>query len=114
MALVPRIDDLEAAMALAERLRMAIATPFDLDDGRVSIDASIGVSMVPPDAGETLWLDADLALTEAKQSGRGGVRAFDLGLRAQATRRNRIERELPDALRLGQIPAAIPDTGIPA
>ena len=103
VALVPRIGDLEAAMALAERLRMAIATPFDLDDGRVSIDASVGVSMVPPDAGETLWLDADLALNEAKQSGRGGVRAFDIGLREQARRRNRIERELPDALRLGQI-----------
>lgn len=103
VALLPGIGDLNSAMALAERLRLAIASPFDLDDGRVSIDASIGVSMIPPDAEETLWRDADLALNEAKQSGRGGVRAFDLGLREQATRRNRIERELPDALRLGQI-----------
>jgi diguanylate cyclase (GGDEF)-like protein len=103
VALVPQISSLEAAMALAERLRAAIATPFDLEDGRVNIDASVGVSMIPPDAGETLWLDADLALTEAKQSGRGGVRAFDGHLREQAKRRNRIERELPDALQLGQI-----------
>ncbi len=103
VALLPRIGDLDSALSLAERLRAAIAEPFDLEAGRVSIGASIGVAMIPPDADETLWLDADLALTEAKQNGRGGIRAFDLDLREQASRRHRIEHELPQALERGEI-----------
>ncbi|MCC5978414.1 MAG: GGDEF domain-containing protein [Salinarimonas sp.] len=103
VALVPQIGGLDAATDLAVRIRNAIAEPFDLPDGRVTIDASVGVAMIPPDAPETVWLDADLALSEAKQNGRGGVHAFDPALRERAIRRNRIERELPEAVRKGQI-----------
>jgi diguanylate cyclase (GGDEF)-like protein len=103
VALVPQIGDLDVATELALEIRRAIAEPFDLREGRVTIDASVGVAMIPPDAPETVWLDADLALSEAKQNGRGGVHAFDPALRERAMRRNRIERELPDAIALGQI-----------
>jgi len=103
VALVPQIGDLDAATELALEIRSAIAEPFDLREGRVTIDASVGVAMIPPDAPETVWLDADLALSEAKQNGRGGVHAFEPDLRERSMRRNRIERELPDAVRQGQI-----------
>ena len=103
VALIPQIGNLEMATQLAQEIRSAIAEPFDLREGRVTIDASVGVAMIPPDAPENVWLDADLALSEAKQNGRGGVHAFDPGLRERAIRRNRIERELPDAIARGQI-----------
>ena len=103
VALIPQIGNLEMATQLAQEIRSAIAEPFDLREGRVTIDASVGVAMIPPDAPENVWLDADLALSEAKQNGRGGVHAFDPGLRERAIRRNRIERELPDAIAQGHI-----------
>jgi diguanylate cyclase (GGDEF)-like protein len=79
------LPDTEVASArlLAERIRKAIsATPFDLPSGEtVTVTASIGISEVTPEHGETdlktvgdsLVARADVALYAAKSAGRDRV-----------------------------------------
>ncbi len=92
--LVSRVERLEAAAGLAERLRRAIADqPFRLKDGtEVALTCSIGFAPLAADAaGSVSWESvvslADKALYEAKAAGRNawvgvelaaGVRAGDL------------------------------------
>src|SRR5262245_21692220 len=59
------------AATLAQRIREAVTTPFDIDGHRVLADVSIGISIAPNDATESdqLLKNADMALY-----GRGAAR----------------------------------------
>lgn len=71
--IVPRADE-EAAQALAERLRAAIALHSGSDD-LPCVTASVGCAeMVAGDTALSLFARADAALYEAKNSGRNQVR----------------------------------------
>jgi diguanylate cyclase (GGDEF)-like protein len=73
VALLPDTE-LDIAVEVAERVRTAIGR-IEVVDGR-PLTASIGVSeLVADDGFETLFERADLALYEAKRSGRDAVRA---------------------------------------
>src|ERR1019366_7396279 len=67
------LDQRSDAAALAMRVREAIVKPFDLDGHQVKVDISIGISIAPSDANELseLLKTADIALYEAKTTGRG-------------------------------------------
>jgi diguanylate cyclase (GGDEF)-like protein/PAS domain S-box-containing protein len=68
----------EAAL-LASRLVDVISAPYDLDDQRVVIGASVGVSIAPVDSSDPdqLMKNADMALYRAKADGRGTYRFFE-------------------------------------
>jgi len=102
----------EAAAALASRLLASLSAPFLLDGPPVLLDgppaeigASIGIAFgrsgVPEDA-ENLLQRADLAMSQAKQQGRGGVRLFTPELEQQWRERCGLERDLRRALAEGQ------------
>ena len=59
------------AMAVAEKLRAALAQPFELDGSTQRISASIGVALFPlhGDSEHALALSADAAMYGAKQAG---------------------------------------------
>jgi diguanylate cyclase (GGDEF)-like protein len=71
--------DAEAGMAIAERLRNALASsPVLLENQAVQITASFGVAVAEGDPGETEYVqkliaDADIALYSAKRQGRNRV-----------------------------------------
>jgi len=70
--------DINDALAVAEKLRHAIAQPLESADRRLSITPSIGVAMYPAD-GKTLddlRRAADEAMYEAKKNGRNAVSGF--------------------------------------
>ena len=70
--------DSNDALAVAEKLRHAIAQPLESADRRLSITPSIGVAMYPAD-GKTLddlRRAADEAMYEAKKNGRNAVSGF--------------------------------------
>ncbi|MFD0387612.1 GGDEF domain-containing protein [Tistrella bauzanensis] len=73
----------DAAAALAERLRVALAgTPVALSDGRaIPITASLGVAVAGPDDTtiDELMTRADAALYRAKAAGRNRVAAAAVG-----------------------------------
>jgi diguanylate cyclase (GGDEF)-like protein/PAS domain S-box-containing protein len=94
----------ESASVLAERLVKTIALPFDLEGQQMVIGTSIGLAIYPGDAesGEDLVRAADTALYRAKGAGRGTYRFFEADMDARLQERRLLERDLRQALALGQ------------
>jgi len=99
---VVRVDE---ALALARRLRAAIAAPIVVAAGqRVVLTASVGIAVstdgadgVAATPSSLLW-DADIAMYRAKDSGRDSVCVFEDGLRGDSVDRFRSEAMLRHAL----------------
>jgi diguanylate cyclase (GGDEF)-like protein len=60
-----------AALDVAERIVAAAAKPVQLGDKTVYVGASVGISFYPNDGkdAETLQMNADMAMYEAKEGG---------------------------------------------
>ncbi|MGN6570454.1 MAG: putative bifunctional diguanylate cyclase/phosphodiesterase [Pseudolabrys sp.] len=90
----------ESAAELAERAKLALAAPYDLDGVRVRVTASIGIASVAAETmdPDTLMMRADLALYRAKQDGRNCFRAHTPELDRSVRRRVGIAGELLNAI----------------
>ena len=72
--------DPDTAMEVAARICSALARPFDLDGRPTPVRASLGVASAGTESdidADELLRRADVALYEAKRSGKGAVRRFD-------------------------------------
>ncbi len=89
----------------AQRLLESLNKPFDLDDNKLFMGASIGVAVYPTDGGDaaTLQSSADAALHQAKALGRGQLRFFTPEMTERARKRLTLEAELRLALEAGQL-----------
>ncbi len=89
----------------AQRLLESLNQPFDLDDNKLFMGASIGVAVYPTDGGDaaTLQSSADAALHQAKALGRGQLRFFTPEMTERARKRLTLEAELRLALEAGQL-----------
>jgi diguanylate cyclase (GGDEF)-like protein len=98
------LDRPSDAAALAMRARKAIHEPFDLDGHQVTVDISIGISIAPNDATELneLLKTADIALYEAKNTGRGTFCFYGPEMNARMQVRGQLERDLQSALANGE------------
>jgi diguanylate cyclase (GGDEF)-like protein len=98
------LDRPSDAGTLAKRAREAIHEPFDLDGHQVAVDISIGISIAPNDAAEVTELlkTADIALYEAKNSGRGTCCFYEPEMNARMQTRGQLERDLQSALANGE------------
>jgi diguanylate cyclase (GGDEF)-like protein len=98
------LDQPSDAAALAMRIREAIVKPFDLDGHQVKVDVSIGISVAPDDATELTELlkTADIALYEAKNTGRGTYCFYEPAMNARMQTRVTLERDLQSALANGE------------
>jgi diguanylate cyclase (GGDEF)-like protein len=98
------LDRPSDAADLAMRAREAIHEPFDLNNHHVTVDISIGISIAPNDATELndLLKTADIALYEAKNSGRGTYRFYEPEMNARMQARDKLERDLQSALANGE------------
>jgi diguanylate cyclase (GGDEF)-like protein/PAS domain S-box-containing protein len=92
--------DLEEARRVAERVHLALETPFDVAGRQVYTTASIGIasSQTPYRAAEDMLRDADLAMYQAKDRGRARHETFDEELHLAALTRLQIETDLRHAL----------------
>jgi diguanylate cyclase (GGDEF)-like protein len=92
------------AAQLATRLRDTIIMPYDLPDGHVIVDTSIGIAIAPHDgvSPDQLLKNADLALYAAKGGGRGAHRFFEPTMDKCLTVRRNLEFDLRMALRRGE------------
>ena len=86
------------------RAREAIHEPFDLDGHQVTVDISVGISIAPNDATELneLLKTADIALYEAKNTGRGTYCFYEPEMNARMQARGQLERDLQSALANGE------------
>jgi diguanylate cyclase (GGDEF)-like protein len=98
------IEDPSDAAALATRIREAIIAPYDLDGHQVIVDISVGISIAPNDATELneLLKTADIALYEAKNTGRGIYCFYESDMNARMQARGQLERDLRNALANGE------------
>jgi diguanylate cyclase (GGDEF)-like protein len=92
------------AADLAMRVREAIHEPIDLNDHQVTVDISVGISIAPNDATELneLLKTADIALYEAKNTGRGTFCFYEPEMNARMQSRDKLERDLQSALANGE------------
>jgi diguanylate cyclase (GGDEF)-like protein len=94
----------EEAGALAARVMNAVAQPYSIEDHQLVVSCSIGIAWAPDDGNDpdVLLANADLALYRAKAEARGSCRFFEAEMNELAQARRLVERDLRDALQLGQ------------
>lgn len=89
----------EKAGALAEKIGESLCHPIQLQDAMLRIGASIGVALgnAKVDA-DVLLRNADIALYEVKNSGRGGYAFFRKAMETLLVERNGMKQDLANAL----------------
>ena len=91
------------AIAVAERILIAVREPLPLAGEKVRTSLSIGISMAgPASTASELLAEADAALYRAKASGRGRWEVFDAEMRSEALAQLDLRTELGTALALDQ------------
>ena len=88
------------AETVAGRILDALTPVYVIRGVEIRSSASIGIVLGDGDhaTASDLLRDADVAMYDAKRSGRGRARTFDASLAAVVARRCRLERDLRDAL----------------
>ncbi|MBI2747315.1 MAG: EAL domain-containing protein [Burkholderiales bacterium] len=92
------------ARSLAEKLRSSMREPFGIDSQYHQMSVSIGVALFdgPETGADELIKRADMAMYEAKASGRNAIRFFDHDIAVQLSQRVTLEADLNQALALQQ------------
>jgi diguanylate cyclase (GGDEF)-like protein/PAS domain S-box-containing protein len=89
------LDNVDDALALAERVRAEMAQPFAIQGKDVEVTVSVGVAVsVSGYSPESLVGDADIALGMAKDSDGNRVEILTADLRTNAKRRAQVEQLL--------------------
>lgn len=103
--LLPGVREPAAANQFAQRAISAIHQPIAITGHEVRVGASCGVSVAPLQAHEALELvgNADLALSQAKNEGRGRSYVFVPALRMAAVARRLYGMELDRAVDKGEL-----------
>ncbi len=99
-------DDASHKVGLvAEKIRAALARPYRLREHEHHSSPSVGVVLFAGSAEtpEVLLKHADMAMYQAKESGRNAVRFFDPAMQESAAARAALERDLHQALACRQL-----------
>lgn len=93
------VDDAALSRQI-EKLRDAIAKPLQHEQTRLNVTVSIGVSKFKDQTSRTadVMREADIALYASKQNGRDCVTHFNVEMGKAVAARDRLERELADAV----------------
>lgn len=106
MALVPNLrHPAEDLQVILDRLIESVKTPFVVSENEISVTSSIGLSLFPDD-GESvgvLMSHADIAMYEAKRSGRNTFRFFTHEMNEQVREKMVLESRLRHALDQGEL-----------
>jgi diguanylate cyclase (GGDEF)-like protein len=100
-AVVCRSQDMPSgAIELGRRIIETLSAPYDLSGRLVTIGASVGIAVAPPDDddADALLKNADMALYQAKEAGRGMYCLFEPAMETRLQVRLQMERELVLAL----------------
>ncbi len=105
VAILPGQVDRTVLCNLAEKISAALLQPFSVAGHQVMMSASIGIAQAPVDTSTATELlsFADLAMYEAKQSGKGCYAFFDEKARNHMVEQTQLEAELRIALKTQQL-----------
>ncbi len=98
--LIPRIDHIEDAAKIAQKINETLKIPFVVGDRELFVTTSIGISIFPGDGAdpETLVRNADSAMYRAKDQGRDNYQLYAPAMNAQALEKLALENTLRKAL----------------
>jgi diguanylate cyclase (GGDEF)-like protein len=90
----------QGASIVANLIRDALRAPFDVHGQKVTLTASIGITVHPADAGDpdTLLKNADTAMYRAKEAGRDTIRFFTAEMNGEMLARLELEAALRQAV----------------
>ena len=98
--LIPRIDNVEDAAKIAQKIHETLKIPFVVADRELFVSTSIGIAIFPVDGHdpETLVRNADTAMYRAKDAGRDNYQLYAPAMNAQALERLALENSLRRAI----------------
>jgi diguanylate cyclase (GGDEF)-like protein/PAS domain S-box-containing protein len=99
------VRDAQDATNVAQKLIETMRDPFHVEGRELFTSISLGISLFPDDGldGETLMVNADVAMYRAKDMGRDNFQWFASEMNARARDRMALEGQLRHALALGQL-----------
>lgn len=104
--LLTELDSAESVDVIATKLLHQLSLPYpDLDGHDVQTSPSMGIAFFPRDGHDvnSLCRNADSAMYTAKRLGRGCFSYYDAALRPQTDRAFRLQGELPQAIKKGEL-----------
>jgi diguanylate cyclase (GGDEF)-like protein len=106
--LCTEVADIAEARAVGERVCAVLREPIQVGERRLTSTMSVGVAVGTPGEREVedLLRDADVAMYQAKDSGRDQVAVFDARLRNSANERFELHSDLREAIAAGDITVA--------
>ena len=106
VVVVEDLEDPADGASVAERILAALRAPLILGPHEISLDASVGITLVAAgkDRSPTEILrDGDTAMYAAKRAGKGRYELFEAEMRAEVIARTELLRGLRDAVEGGQL-----------
>jgi diguanylate cyclase (GGDEF)-like protein/PAS domain S-box-containing protein len=99
--LLPHLGAKADAVQVADRIIEAVGKAVQLDDAAVYVGVSIGISYFPNDGrdAETMQKNADSAMFEAKEAGRGQYRVFSAEMLEKGKQRLSLSVQIDAALK---------------
>ena len=99
------VESVEAAEHVLRRIAEALQAPLTILDHKITVSASIGLSVYPDHGADpaTLLRNADLAMYHAKERGKNGWQTYVPQLGAVLLRRMSIEKALENAVENGEL-----------
>ena len=103
--LLDGIRDSGVPIRVAERIKAALALPFDLDGHEIYTTASIGIAYSTAEylSSDDMLRDADTAMYRAKSAGKARHEIFDTLMHSSAVELLRLENDLRRALDRGEL-----------
>jgi diguanylate cyclase (GGDEF)-like protein/PAS domain S-box-containing protein len=98
--IMTQMEQAADAATLSKRIRDSVIKPYQVEGHQIVTDISIGISVAPMDAVESIELlrNADMALYDAKGDGRGTFRFFEPEMNTRMKVRRELEMDLRRAL----------------
>jgi diguanylate cyclase (GGDEF)-like protein len=99
------VSDKESAATVAKKIIDNISKPVQLDNNKVYVSASLGITLLPDDTNDanTLLGYADMAMYEAKVKGKNAYEFYTSHLSHRVNSRLALEKELHKAIELNQL-----------
>lgn len=101
VAVLTNLPNSAAASALARSIIKRLSTSIEINHDLATIGASIGITAIPEEydgAFDVLLVEADLALYDAKQAGRGRVRVFSPEMQEREALSQQLIRDIDPAV----------------
>ena len=105
VVVLAQLNDKEEAAMVAEQLLQALTLPFMIDEQKITISASIGISIFPESANnaDSLLQQADSAMYAAKRNGKNGIMYYTAEIGVTMRERMQLETQLRGAIGRGEI-----------